>query len=78
MQNSINQKVIDFTATYCGAVPGTIDDSTTLESLGIVSEQDRIEYMMELEDSFNIQYQQGDGTGIVTVGDAVGLIMGKL
>jgi acyl carrier protein len=78
MQNSINQRVIDFTAGHTGVSSGAIDNSTTLESLGIASEQDTIQYIMELEDNFGLPYDAGDEAGIVTVGDAAALIMNKL
>ncbi|NOS83840.1 MAG: hypothetical protein HOP31_01770 [Ignavibacteria bacterium] len=78
MLNSVNQQVIDFTAAYTGTSPGAIDDSTTLVSLGIVTREDCVEYIIELEDSFNLTYEEGDANGIETVGNATALIEKKL
>ncbi len=78
MTNSVNQQVIDFTATYTGNSPGAINDSTTLASLGIVTPDDVTEYIIELEDSFDLGYEEGDSDGIVTVGNATTLIEKKL
>jgi acyl carrier protein len=78
MSDSINQQVIDFTADYTGNSPESINDLTTLASLGLVTEQDVIQYIVELEQFFGLSYEQGDETGILTVGDAVKLIEKKL
>lgn len=78
MTNSIDQQVIDFTAVYTGSSPGAINNSTTLDSLGIVTKQDVVDYVTELEDSFDLMYEEGDANGIVTVGDAAALIERKL
>ena len=78
MTNSVNQQVIDFTAAYTGTSPGAINDTTTLASLGIVSREDTVEYIIELEDSFDLAYEEGDANGIETVGNATALIEKKL
>jgi acyl carrier protein len=78
MSNSVNQQVIDFTAAYTGTSPGAINDSTTLASLGIVTRDDIIEYLIELEDSFSLTYEEGDANGIETVGNATALIEKKM
>ena len=78
MSNSVNQQVIDFTAAYTGTSPGAINDTTTLASLGIVSREDTVEYIIELEDSFDLAYEEGDANGIETVGNATALIEKKL
>jgi len=78
MADTISQQVIDFTANYTSQQPDSITESTTLESIGIVTIQDTIEYMMELEDSFELIYEESDASGIVTVGDAIELIKKKL
>lgn len=78
MTNSIDQQVIDFTAAYTGSSPGAINNSTTLDSLGIVTKQDIVDYVTELEDSFDLMYEEGDANGIATVGDAAALIERKL
>ena len=78
MVNNINQQVIDFTAVYTSHSPGDIKDSTTLASIGIVTGDDRAEYMYELEDNFGLTYEPGDENGIETVGNAVVFITNKL
>lgn len=78
MGNSIDQQVIDFTATYTGTSPGEISNSTTLSSLGIVTYPDMVTYIVNLEENFGLVYQEGDANGIVTVGDADKLIEKKL
>ena len=78
MGSSVEQQVIDFTASYTSTGSSSINSATTLASLGIPSGQDTIEYMMELEDSFEITYEEGDADGIITVGDAVAFITAKL
>jgi len=78
MVNNINQQVIDFTAAYTSRPPGDINDSTTLASLGIVSREDRVTYMEDLEDHFGLKYEPGDESGIETVGNAVVFITNKL
>mgnify|MGYP006360341795 FL=1 len=78
MSNSVNQQVIDFTAAYTGTSPGAINDTTTLVSLGIVTREDTVEYIIELEDSFDLAYEEGDANGIETVGNATALIEKKL
>lgn len=78
MSDSINQQVIDFTANYTGYSPESINDTTALSSIGIVTEQDTITYMVELEEFFGLTYEEGDEIGILIVGDAVKLIKKKL
>jgi hypothetical protein len=78
MADSINQQVIDFTAQYTGYSPAAIDDFTPLASIGIVTEQDTVNYVVELEESFGLTYEEGDAIGILIVGDAVRLIKKKL
>jgi len=73
---TVEDDVINFTITYSSHP--SITSSTTLSSIGIVSEQDTITYTMELEDNFHLTYQQGDASGLVTVGDAIALIQSKL
>ena len=77
MTNSVNQQVIDFTAAYTGTSPGAINDTTTLVSIGIVTREDTVEYIIELEDSFDLAYEEGDANGIETVGNANELIEKK-
>lgn len=77
-QDSIDQQVIDFTARYTGTDPGEVHNSTTLESIGIVTEEDVVMYLTELEESFGLIYESGDQDGIVTVGNAAALIEKKL
>ncbi len=78
MADPINQQVIDFTADYTGYPPASINDLTALANIGIVTEQDTITYIVELEQFFGVPYEQGDEDGILTVGDAVILIKKKL
>lgn len=78
MQNSVDQQVIEFTATYCGVSVGDVQNSTTLVSLGIITKPDTIDYVLDLEDSFDLGYEAGDENGIVTVGDAAAMITRKL
>ncbi len=78
MKNSVDQQVIDFTATYTGTSSREIHNYTTLSSLGIITQPDLITYVIELEDSFGLKYDEGDESGIVTVGDADHLIEKKL
>jgi len=78
MGNPIDQQVIDFTANYTSQSPDSITESTTLDSIGISGIQETIQYTMELEDSFELIYEDGDGNGLVTVGDAAALIKKKL
>ncbi len=78
MPNNINQQVIDFTAEYVGQSPGSIDDSTSYSSIGIQSEEDLIQYIVELEQFFGLPYEAGDQNGIEVVGNAVQLIKKKL
>jgi acyl carrier protein len=76
--NPVDERVIIFTANYTGYPVDSINDSTVLANIGIVTEADRVQYMMELEESFGLIYQEGDANGIVTVGDATELIEKKL
>jgi acyl carrier protein len=78
MKNSVDQQVIDFTAQYTGTDPGEIYNSTILSSIGIVTEEDVITYLTELEESFGLTYESGDQTGIITVGNAAEMIEKKL
>lgn len=74
----VDQQVIDFTADYTSTDPRDIHNSTTLQSLGIISEDDVIMYIIELEESFGLIYKPGDQNGIVTVGNAAIMIEKKL
>jgi len=76
--NSTDQSVIDFTANYTSSSAQSINGSTTLESIGIETQQDIAQYMMELEDSFGLTYVDDDANGIVTVGDVIAFINQKL
>ena len=76
--SSVAQQVIDFIVNYTNSPEVSLTSSTTLASLGIVSTQDTVELIMELEDSFGLTYEDGDADGIVTVGDAIALIQSKL
>jgi acyl carrier protein len=76
MGDTISQQVIDFTADYTGQTP--IETSTTLASIGIAGGQDTVQYTMELEDNFQLTYNDGDANGIVTVGNAITLIRNKM
>lgn len=78
MTNSIDQQVIEFTAVYTGVSVGEISNSTTLDSLGIVTKPDLYEYLTELEDSFELIFEPADADGIGTVGDAAAMITRKL
>ncbi|MBZ0203762.1 MAG: hypothetical protein IT281_00355 [Ignavibacteria bacterium] len=78
MENSINQRVINFTAEYVERDPDTINDLTTYESIGIVTNEELVQYMVELEDSFGLIYDPGDETGIIVVGNATEFITKKL
>ena len=78
MGDPINQQVIDFTADYTGYAPESINDLTALAAIGIVTEQDTVTYVMELEQFFGLTYEQGDEIGILIVGNAVVLIKKKL
>ncbi len=51
MGNSIDQQVIDFTATYTGTSPGEISNSTVLASLGIITQTDLVSYIENLEEN---------------------------
>lgn len=77
-ENSIDQQVIDFTASYVSMPSDDIHNSTTLESIGITSVQDITAYLVELEENFGLIYEPGDQIGIVTVGDAAKMIEKKL
>lgn len=78
MENSIDQQVIEFTAAYTGVSIGEISNSTTLESLGIITKPDLFEYLTDLEDDFELIFEPSDANGIVTVGDAAVMIENKL
>jgi hypothetical protein len=78
MTQPINEQVIIFTANYTGHSVSEIHDYTTLASIGIITKPETVNYVSELEESFGIQYEQGDANGIVTVGDATLLIESKL
>jgi hypothetical protein len=78
MANPIDQQVIDFTANYTERPPESINGSTTLESLGIVTEEDTMQYTMELEDNFRLTFEDGDADGIINVGLAIALIKRKM
>lgn len=78
MKNSVDQQVISFTATYTGTSSKEIHNYTVLASLGIITQPDLVLYLTELEDSFGLKYDEGDESGIVTVGDADQLIEKKL
>jgi len=78
MENSVDQQVIEFTAAYTGVSVGEISNSTTLESLGIITKPDLYEYLTELEDYFELIFEPSDANGIVTVGDAAIMIENKL
>jgi hypothetical protein len=77
-QELVDQQVIDFTADYTGTDPREIHNSTTLESIGITTEEDVVMYLTELEESFGLIYESGDQIGIVTVGNAAVMIEKKL
>lgn len=78
MNNSIDQQVIDFTANYVSMPSSRIHNYTVLADIGIVTQQETITYVMELEESFGLAYDPGDESGIITVGDATELITKKL
>lgn len=78
MANSVNQQVIDFTTAYTSSPGGSINDLTVLATIGIITYQDTIQYLTQLEDSFDLAYEEGDAVGIVIVGDATRLIEKKL
>jgi acyl carrier protein len=78
MGNPIDQQVIDFTTNYTHSSPGTINETTQLADIGIVTEQDTVTYMMELEDNFSLTYEDSDSAGILSVSDAIDLIKKKM
>lgn len=78
IEKSIDQQVIEFTAVYVDMPVENIHNSTTLDSIGISSTEDRIEYMTGLEENFGLTYEQGDEDGIYTVGEAAVFIEKKL
>jgi hypothetical protein len=78
MENTVDQQVIDFTAEYVSMPSPEINDSTVLANIGISTREDMINYMRELEENFNLIYEDGDQNGIVTVGDATKFIQSKL
>ncbi len=78
MKNSVDEEVIDFTAEYTHTSPDSINDATELASIGIVTYDDKVAYITNLEDSFNLTYEEGDAVGLVIVGDATLLIEKKL
>ncbi len=78
MENPVDQQVIEFTAAYTGVSVGEISNSTTLESLGIITKPDLFEYLTDLEDNFELIFEPSDANGIVTVGDAAVMIENKL
>ncbi len=77
MPDSIDQQVIDFVTTWCDAPVGSVSLKTTFEDLGVTGE-DRVQLIMELEDSFGLTYETGDDKGIYNVGEASDLIHRKL
>ncbi len=78
MENSINQRVINFTADYVSQDPDLINDLTTFDSIGISTQEEIEQYLIELEDSFGLTYEPGDEAGMVVVGNATELIIKKL
>lgn len=75
MQNNIPAQVIDF---FQIRYPQTIITAeTTFESLGIEGD-DRVNIIMELEDSFGITSTPKDTDGIYTVGESIALIERKI
>ncbi len=78
MKNSVDEEVIDFTAEYTHTSPDSINDATVLATIGIVTYDDKVLYITNLEDSFNLTYEEGDANGMELVGDATALIEKKL
>jgi acyl carrier protein len=78
IENSVDQQVIEFTANYVKMPVESIHNSTTLDSIGISSAEDRVEYMTGLEENFGLTYEPGDEEGIYTVGEAAVFIEKKL
>lgn len=78
MDNSIDEQVINFTAVYTSTPPSEINNSTTLDSIGIITPVEIISYIENLEENFGLEYEPGDEDGIVTVGNAAELIEKKL
>lgn len=76
--NSVDQQTIEFTANYVKMPVEDIHNYTTLDSIGIVTEQDRVEYMSGLEENFGLTYESGDQDGINNVGEAAIFIEKKL
>lgn len=76
--DSTAQQVIDFTAGYLNRTTDSINISTLLADIGLITEQDTIQYMMELEDNFGLTYENGDSNELVTIGDAISFIQTKL
>ena len=75
---SILQQTINFIANKLDKDPATINGDTTFDSLGIYPGPDSKQLIMELEDHFNLTYEEGDEDGITTVGEAANLITNKL
>jgi acyl carrier protein len=78
VQNNVDQEVINFTAVYTHTSPQSLDNSTILAEIGIITDSDRIKYLVELEERFGLIYEPGDQNGVYTIGDAVKLIESKL
>ena len=77
MGNSIQQRVIDFTANYLGISPDSINTGDSYSGLGI-PQNDMPQYINALELSFSLIYNPGDENGIVTINDAIAFITNKL
>ena len=78
MSNSIDQQVINFSAVYTCTSPAEINNSTTLNSLGIVSIAKIYTFLTELEDSFGLIFKPSDADSIVTVENDARMIEKKL
>ncbi len=77
-QNSIDQEVINFTAEYTHTSPEDLNDNTVLASIGIVSDEERVQYMVEVEERFGLIYEPGDQDGIYIIGEVTTFIEKKL
>lgn len=77
-QNSIDQEVIIYTAEYTHTSPKELNDSTALASVGVITEEERVAYLEEIEERFGLIYEPGDQDGIYFIGEVTVFIEKKL
>jgi len=73
-RNTVHDKVVSIIAEQCGVDAGSISEDATLDTIGADS-LDRVEIVITLEETFNVEIGDEAADQITTVGGYIDYIM---